>query len=105
MMSKRKILYSPGYGAGWSSWANDSIAKFVLEYQPIIERLESGGKVDEPLLDQLQKDINSYIGKETHFYTGGAKDLVVATVSGRVRINEYDGYESYEEEGSYAGWM
>ncbi len=39
----RKILYSPGYGVGWTTWySSDNKAKilFMLEYVPFIEALE-----------------------------------------------------------------
>ena len=38
----RKILYSPGWGAGWSTWNSSIPTKFICEYQPIIEALEKG---------------------------------------------------------------
>jgi len=41
----RKILYSPGFGAGWTSWHDGSkeAKLFMLEYRPFIEYLEAGG--------------------------------------------------------------
>jgi len=39
----RKILYSPGYGAGWTTWAytsNREVLKFMLEYPPFVQGLE-----------------------------------------------------------------
>jgi hypothetical protein len=38
----RKVLYSPGFGAGWSSWNSGEKAKFMLEYQPLIDAIERG---------------------------------------------------------------
>ena len=35
---------------------------------------------------------------------GMCADLRIVKVSGRYRINEYDGLESIEEEGEYSGW-
>ncbi len=35
---------------------------------------------------------------------GDCAKLVIETVHGRYRIEEYDGMESLEEEGSYSGW-
>jgi hypothetical protein len=44
----RKILYSPGYGAGWTSWESDyELRKFMLVYQPIIDYVEKGGSFGE----------------------------------------------------------
>lgn len=111
----RKILYSPGYGAGWSTWSSGKAAKYILEYQPIIEFLENGGEFEfeecnmmhedklHPLLKQLVAECKEKFGETP--YVGGARDLKVMEVSGRVRITEYDGYESVEEEGGFSGWM
>lgn len=108
----RKILYSPGWGAGWSTWNSGEVGKYMLTYQPIIDFLEAGGKFTEahahgephPILDQLQKECAERFG-ESYVCLLGADDLKVATVKGRVRIHEYDGSESYEEEGEYRGWV
>lgn len=106
---KRKILYSPGFGAGWTSWCNNEDVKtFALTYQPIIDALERKEKLTEghPVLVQFQKDLEEKFGPDTYFYTGGSQQLRVMKVEGRVRIEEYDGSESVEEEeGSYSGWM
>lgn len=40
---------------------------------------------------------------KTIFVCLGARDLVVKQVNGKIRINEYDGYESVEEENEYDG--
>lgn len=120
---KRKILYSPGYGAGWSSWSSGDIAKFMLEYKPLVEYIESGGKIEDndsfdlydkegkiiidkiqnPVLRQFATDCLEKFGKVP--YLGGAKDLCVATVYGKVKINDYDGSESVIEQNSDDGWM
>ena len=107
---KRKILYSPGWGAGWTTWNHDPrVKEYMLTYQPLIEFLEAGGKIDRngddhPLLVQLQKECLERFGVD-YVCTLGARDLEVKEVSGRVRIEEYDGSESVEEEGEYSGWM
>lgn len=114
----RKILYSPGFGAGWASWNSGETAKYMLEYQPIIEFLEGGGEFTEhdiggsitkykprhPLLIQLNDECTKRFGAH-HVCVLGATDLKVAKVSGRVRIDEYDGSETYVEEGCDEGWM
>lgn len=102
----RKILYSPGFGAGWTTWHSGSAEEiqFMLEYQPFIERLESGGKIDQKLEEQFINDFEEKFQTPAP-YTGGLRNLQVATVSRRVRIHEYDGSESYEEEGEFSGWV
>lgn len=39
----RKILYSPGYGAGWTTWCHDGQEhkRFMLEFQPLIDAVET----------------------------------------------------------------
>lgn len=108
----RKILYSPGYGAGWTTWGGDTPEqkRFMLEYQPFIEWLERGNNLrDDPeqyaVVQQfLQEWAAMFPGVSTP-YLGGLRDLQVAEVSGRVRIHEYDGFESIEEEGEFNGWL
>lgn len=118
----RKILYSPNYGAGWVTWQTDPRVKaLMLTYQPIIDYLEAGGTFsskecepvwndDEvctknlhPLLRQLFNECRDRFDETP--YLGGATDLRVVTVAGRVRLHEYDGFESYEEEGEFSGWL
>ena len=54
----RKILYSPGFGAGWSSWNDGSARKLMLTYQPIIDALERGENlfVDKSEVYEQQND-------------------------------------------------
>lgn len=110
---KRKILYSPGYGAGWTTWnSNPQVKQYMLTYQPIIDFLEGGGKFERmyvnenlhPLLTQLKRECREKFG-EDYVCCLGACDLKVVEVSGRVRLNEYDGYESLEEEGQFSDWL
>jgi len=104
-MSERKILYSPGFGAGWTTWNyNPDVCRYMLTYQPIIDVLERGETVSEALLEQLKRECKEQFG-EDHICVLGADDLTVKTVQGRVRIHEYDGSESVEEEGAYEGGM
>ena|SRR5271155_240920 len=96
----RKILVSPDFGAGWSTWMHDGNGSslFALTYQPIIDALDRGEKLDynSPSVVQFVKDYKEKFGTEP--YTGGLGDLEVREVSGRVHIREYDGSESVIEE-------
>ena len=96
-----KILISPGYGAGWATWAEYDKQKKVAEYEPIIDYLESGGDpkllntvstkkelIYHPLVKQMMVDLEL-----DYFYAGGADQLEVTDVSGNYRIDEYDGNE------------
>lgn len=129
----RKFLYSPGFGAGWITWMSREIAPFALGYQPIIEFLESGGqfieqrdvvtdyekpwkRFQEPgasVLRRFYQDAIEYakennIYDDLGIYLGGARDLRVGIVPDgvQVRINEYDGNESYSTRDEAEGeWL
>ena len=97
----RKVLISPGYGAGWTTWESSrAIRKFMFEYAPIIDFLEKGGKFSRndcedlplhPILKKFSDECMEKFGDAP--YLGGAIGLVVRTVDGQVKIDEYDGYE------------
>jgi hypothetical protein len=93
----RKILYSPGYGAGWSSWSSGDVAKFMLEYKPIIDDLEAGRDISKSV-EKMQAEIKEKFNKN-YVCVLGANTLRVAEVRDKIRIIENDGYESIEEEG------
>ena len=121
----RKILYSPAYGAGWTSWESDpQIKKFMLTYQPIIYYLEAGNdfrdcdlyKIRYPntlpqhpvnpeiLPECLQQFIKDCIKKFNRVPgLGGAKDLKVVEVPGLVKIEDFDGNESIDH--CYDEWI
>lgn len=92
-----KILISPGYGAGWTTWLNGSkeFREWALTYPPFIKALENGEKLDENcyLAKQFAEDAKNFFNEE-HVYFGGLDQLVVREVNGTFRINEYDGSES-----------
>ncbi len=109
----RKILYSPGYGAGWTSWNDEKIKAFLLTYEPIISFLESGKsfshrdieeKTLHPLLVQMRLECLEKF-QVSHVCVLGADDLQVATVDGPVRIEEYDGFESYKTRDTDTEWL
>jgi hypothetical protein len=83
---KVAVLYSPGYGAGWSTWG----APQELVFDPEIVALVEADKHDEvpALLSARGYD----------FYAGGAEDLSIKWLpeGTAFRINEYDGNESVE---------
>lgn len=107
-----KILYSPDWGAGWSTWCggDKEMVEYVLRYQPLIDALEADEDIgfrpnrifanDPPyepgsVLEQFHKDLIAKFGDEAGMmYLGGARDLAVAEVDGPFRVEEYDGNES-----------
>lgn len=81
------VLYSPGFGAGWSTWGDSEIRDRLL-FDPEVVAWVEGGK-QGPLPD-LEAKYGEY------FYDGGADDLAIrwVPVGARFRIHEYDGSES-----------
>lgn len=105
----RKVLYSPGFGAGWTTWHHGSKEQklFMLEFPALIDAVERGESTREgsPAGDKFVAEFTARWGFAALPYLGGMSKLKVAVVSGRVRINEYDGGESVEEENGYEGWL
>ena len=86
---KVAVLYSPGPGAGWSTWATNGIGKNLLFDPMIVNCIESDDK------DKLA----TYIAmRYPDVYTGGMEDLIIEWLpEGTLfRIHEYDGSESIE---------
>lgn len=87
-----KILISPGYGAGWSTWADDSVRNFMLKDPTLIAMAERKA---------TQQEVNDYVESQhpdDNIYTGGWKNIrVVELPAGTLfKVNEYDGDESIE---------
>jgi hypothetical protein len=100
---KRKILVSPGFGAGWSTWHDGEVAKYMLTYEPLIKAIEEEGEI-AVAVEQLEADVQRLFGED--IYTGGIDSLCVVEVEGRVLIEEYDGSEAWtSEEGLNARLM
>lgn len=83
------VLYSPGYGAGWSTWHSDG--EFAMFDKTLVEmalRDAPIGEVDD-YLESLDND----------GYTGGWEDIQVRWVSkgSKVHITDYDGNESFHD--------
>lgn len=87
------VLYSPGYGAGWSTWCyNNNLIETLLFHPLIVEKVESG----------LEREITSewlvqQFGKEFEdVYCVGADRLEIKWLpkGTAFRIDEYDGFET-----------
>jgi hypothetical protein len=96
MVNMKKILYSPGYGAGWSTWHSGpkEEKQFMLEYQPFIDAVENGKEIDEVLQEQFLKDWEAAFPGVRSPYMGGIGQLKIKDVDSPFLIEEYDGYES-----------
>ncbi len=84
---KVAVLYSPGFGAGWSTWAHDGNEEaMAMDRDLVLAFLEGGVNALVKVTAQKYPDN----------YTGGADDVVVAWLpeGTRFEIREYDGSET-----------
>lgn len=88
-----KVLISPGYGAGWSTWECPEMAFD----ERLIRAFECGISEEDMQALCVECGYTDMFGKAP--FMGGFEDLEVVEVpSGTVfRIHEYDGFESIEE--------
>jgi hypothetical protein len=88
---KIAVLYSPGYGAGWSTWYSGPREKqeILLMDADIVQAVLDGDR-------NKAADIAKIKLEDDSFYAGGSEDLEVEWISkGSIfKINEYDGSES-----------
>lgn len=88
---QRKILYSPGFGAGWSSWCHGEREEviFMLTFKPLIEAIETGEPIgwigypvkDRKLLDAENLDTLAYY--RAHCAPGSPLDQFVVAFAER----------------------
>lgn len=90
-----KVLVSPGFGAGWSTWNRE--AKYELATDAELIRLFEAGERDA-FEERANHIIRTVTGdhKES-VYLGGYDQIRVEEVEGDWFINEYDGSESLHE--------
>lgn len=102
-----KILISPGFGAGWSTWhytGNTDEKVFMLTYPPFIEACEAGQPITDELTEQFMADFVARFGDEDTPYTGGLRDLTVVEVDSPFIVTEYDGSENIQTRDN-TGWF
>ena len=83
------VVYSPGYGAGWSSWNDPEYAEF----------LTMDGHLARLVLDKKFDEIKTYLDEkfgEDMIYIGGCQQLKIEWVQkgSQFEITSYDGLES-----------
>ncbi len=89
------VLISPGFGAGWSTWADPEYMPAVLFDPWIVDLLLS----DQYRKKQKHQQILAHCRlKYPELYLGGLDDLTVKWVPQGIwfRVREYDGNESVE---------
>ena len=85
------VLYSPGYGAGWSTWQHDEgVAEFLLFDRRLVEAAKAEASEDE---------VGAFLATifvDHHINTGGWEQIVTqwVPVGTKFQIEEYDGSES-----------
>ena len=86
---KVAVLYSPGFGAGWSTWGRDEYREFLLHDEKLVELVET--KQEDKIVEYVK---SVYPGE--YITLLGLDDLEVEWVSSgtQFRIKEYDGSES-----------
>ena len=92
---KTAVLYSPGYGAGWSTWNGDEWRALLTMHREIVERVmaddrEGAAKTAERLIREATGKPDEYV------CVLGADNLKIEWVveGTRFEIEEYDGSES-----------
>lgn len=90
----REILISPGFGAGWSTWASDDIREFMLFDEGLIQLAKNGAGEHE-----VEEYIQERLG-DVYVYTGGWSTIKVISIPKGTSflIDEYDGPESLVSE-------
>ena len=87
-----KILISPGYGAGWSTWNNPGLATD----KRLVELFEKGCTQNEMIDACVEYGYTNVYGDPP--YDGGFADLKIVEVpkGSLFKIREYDGHEYVE---------
>lgn len=84
------VLYSPGYGAGWSTWDTGGNDDVLLFHPKLVEMVEPGRQeeiTDEWMLENLGIEV---------FYCGGADGLAIKWLPEGTPfyVDEDNGFES-----------
>lgn len=82
---KVAVIVSPGYGAGWSTWAGDHYAAFAMDARLVEAFLKDGAEGMIALAAELYPDTYLNGGRKAH--------IEWVPVGQQFRIQEYDGYE------------
>jgi len=84
---KVAVIYSPGYGAGWSTWNTDEDQETLIFSPELVRLIES----EVPITDKVLKGLFG-----DNIYNPGNFRIKWIPVGTAFRINEYDGAESIE---------
>lgn len=98
------VLYSPGFGAGWSSWNDDDLRVGFLFHPALVAAVENNNRAS--LTQEFVRDALG-LDSDRHVCVLGAGSLRIEWVpqGDRVRINEYDGSESVVADSIDTSWV
>lgn len=84
---KVAVLYSPGFGAGWSTWNREYAEELLFDSRIVSALLNDSREAAERVTEKLYPDT----------YTGGASDLEIMWLDPNCQfsVSEYDGSESF----------
>lgn len=91
---KVAVLYSPGYGAGWSTWAEPSECEMIL-YDPEIVQLVLERDQDQITLEEFEQRMEMIwqLKGYTSYCSPVAVQVAWLPEGTQFRIHEYDGSE------------
>lgn len=89
------VLISPGFGAGWSTWADSEYRQDCLFDPWIVDVIVNGEYSPEEKLERIAAHCAV---KYPGLYLGGLEDLTVDWIpeGAAFRVDEYDGSESVD---------
>jgi len=98
----REVLISKGYGAGWSTWADNKYKQFLLFDKGLIELAKRKAPEEE-----VKEYIKSKLGEEADIYMGGWNQIEIIEVEDddKFRVTEYSGAEGLEFRDNEEEWL
>lgn len=88
---KVAVLYSPGFGAGWSTWNMVDDHQNIALFHPKIVNMVEAGKASEIDEEWIEREF----GIDHSFYCGGSSELKIEWISlgKKFVVVDYDGSE------------
>lgn len=85
---KVAVLVSPGFGAGWSTWADSDQSETLMFHPTFIKAAQDG-------VSNIEETARDILGDE-YFYCGGWRNIEIQWIDqgSQFTIREYDGSES-----------
>ena len=100
---KVAVIYSPGYGAGWSTWNDDEDRDWLLFHPELVKAVDENKSCEEiiELVEKLKLDFGH--SEDDYVCSIGASKLMIAWIPlGAIfYIEEYDGSERVVCGGSF----